>query len=260
MFRHQPERQEVLCSMIQKPIVALAATAAIVALGAAPTSLASAAVFSLTAVACTGGANVALCYETEGDCKLSEPVSTKCELEGEQSQTGEGGKAVLTILTTPVQRIECAKAKGSGTVNQKEPLVAGRKTTIQGLLKYEGCKISGEPGKKCLVTVNNETTQLLGTLESDKELKFVPKAASVFIEYTYTNNGTEKCPLTFLGTHGITGSQALEILNPGTPEEAKQVSAIGETLEQLSAKVELSQELTMTFTGLGHKVYVAKEA
>jgi hypothetical protein len=238
-------------------IVGAALIAAISVVGA---SSASAAVFTLTTTACTGGTNVALCYETAANCTTTEPASKKCELEVEQSETVSGGKVVFTVLTAPVQKIECQKSEGSGTIIQKEPLVATKKTTLQGILKYKECKLTTEPMKKCVVNENNETKELLGTLENEKELKLVPKAGTAFIEITYSNNGAEKCPATFLGTHTVTGSQVVEIINPGVAEPTKSGKAIGETLEFLSAKAELSQELTLTFTGLGDNVYVSKEA
>jgi hypothetical protein len=240
--------------MQRRTVIGIIVSAAlVVSVGLVGAASASAVVFTRSTAACTGGINVALCGEDE-------TTKAKFELEGDQSTTESGGAVILTGLTVPQQVIVCEKATGSGTIMQKEPLAAGKKTTMQGILKYEGCKLSGEPAKKCVVNVNNETKELLGTLENEKELKLVPKAGTVFLEITYTNNGAEKCPATFLGSHTVTGSQVVEIVNPGVAEATKKVKAIGETLEFLSAKAELSQELTLTFTGLCCLVYPSKEA
>jgi hypothetical protein len=222
------------------------------AIGAVTASSASAVVFTLTTTACTGGTNVALCYENAAKEKL--------ELTGEQSETVAGGKVIFTVNSEPAQKIECTTSKGSGTIIQKEPLVAGKKTTLKGTLTYEGCKLITEPSKKCVVNVTNTTKALLGTLETVSTLKLVPETGTVFIEITYSNNGTEKCPVTFLGTHAVTGTQTVEILSPETAAATKSGKAIGETLEFFSSKANLSQELTMSFTGLEDNVYVSKVA
>jgi hypothetical protein len=243
--------------MLRRKIMGvIIAAALVVAVGAVGASSASAVIFTLTLTACTGEAKAALCYETAGKEKL--------ELEGQQSETVAGGVVDFTILTTPQQIILCEKSTGSGTISQLHPLKAGEPTTIQGILKYEGCKLDTEPSKKCVVNLNNETKELLGTLEkgaegTEEELKLVPKAGTVFIEITYSNNGAEKCPATFLGTHAVTGSQLVDIINAEVAEPTKSGEALGETLEFLSAKAELSQELTLTFTGLGDNVYVTLE-
>jgi uncharacterized cupredoxin-like copper-binding protein len=222
------------------------------AIGAISASSASAAVFTKTTKACSGGSNIALCYETASKEKLI--------LEGEQSETVAGGTVVFTVNSEPAQKIECTTSKGSGTIFQKEPTVAGKKTTLKGTLTYEGCKLTTEPSKKCVVNVTNTTKALLGTLETGSTLKLVPETGTVFIEITYSNNGTETCPATFKGTHAVTGSQTVEINNPTVAEETKSGKAIGETLEFFSSKAKLSQELTLTFTGLGSKVYVSTVA
>jgi hypothetical protein len=221
------------------------------ALGAITASSASAAVFTLSTEPCTGGTNVAICWNNAG---------VLSELVGEQSETVEGGAISFTINTEPQQIILCEKSKGSGTIFQKEPLVAGKKTTLKGTLTYEGCKLDTEPAKKCVVNVTNTTLPLLGTLETVSTLKLIPESGLVFIEITYSNNGTEKCPLTFLGTHSVTGTQTVEIINPETHEVTKKGKAIGETLEFFSSKAKLEQELTLTFTGLGDEVDISKTA
>jgi hypothetical protein len=224
----------------------------VAAVSAAGASSASAAVFTLTSTACTGGTNVAICYENAAKEKL--------ELTGEQSETVAGGIVVFTIKTEPAQKIECKESTGSGTISQKEPLVAEKKTTLKGTLTYKGCKLTTEPSKKCVTQVEDTTKELEGTLATESTIVLKPVSGTTFIEIEYTNNGTEKCPATFLGKHSVTGSQTVEILSPGTAEETKKGKAIGHTLTFFSSEAELSQELTMSFTGLGDKVYVSKVA
>jgi hypothetical protein len=127
-------------------------------------------------------------------------------------------------------------------------------------LKYEGCKLITEPAKKCIVAVNSETAELEGTLETETTLGIKPKTGTSWLTIGYTNNGAETCPAPFLGGCKLTGAQTFEIIKPGTAETTKAIKAIGHTLKCFSAEVELSQELTMTFTGLGDSVYVSKEA
>jgi hypothetical protein len=235
----------------------LGAALIVAAINAVAVSSAAAAVFTLTTTACTGGTNVALCYETE---------TTKDELTGEQSVLVEGGTVVFTAKVSPEQKIECTKSSGSGTIVQTEPLTAGKKTTFHGKFLYTGCKLTTEPKKKCVVNENNETFELEGTLESESELKAKPKAGEILMTITYSNNGTETCPATFLGEHGISGTQSMEVVNPGTPSETGKAKAIGRTLKFFSAEGELSQEMTMSFENtegkekLGDVIYVSKVA
>jgi hypothetical protein len=228
----------------------LIAAFVVTAISAVGASSASAVVFTLTTTLCTGGTNVALCYSTTANPET-------LELIGEQSETVEGGLVVFTINTEPVQKIECESSSGSGTIFQKEPLVAGKKTTLKGFLKYKGCVLVTEPNKKCIAQKENETTELEGTLETETTLALKPASGTTFIEIEYTNNGTEKCPATFLGKHAVTGTQTVEILKASTPEETKKGKAVGKTLKFFSSTAELSQELTLTFTGLSDKVYVS---
>jgi hypothetical protein len=230
---------------------ALLAALLLAAVGGFTASSASAVVFTLTLTPCEGGSNVALCWQNEVKA---------FELTGEQSETVAGGKVIFTVNSSPVQKIECSSSTGSGIISQKEPLVTGKKTTLKGTLTYEGCKLITEPSKKCVVNVTNTTKALLGTLETVKTLKLVPETGTVFIEITYSNNGTETCPVTFKGTHAVTGSQTVEILSPETFTATKSGKAIGETLEFFSSKANLSQELTMSFTGLEDLIGVSSVA
>jgi hypothetical protein len=59
------------------------------------------------------------------------------------------------------------------------------------------------------------TKGLAGELLSESELLLKPESGAVFIEISYTIKGTEKCPATFLGTHNVTGEQAVTIEKAG---------------------------------------------
>jgi hypothetical protein len=241
--------------MLQRNIKgALMAALIVSAISAITASSASAVTFTLTKTACTGGTNVALCYETAAKEKL--------ELIGEQSETVAGGITILDILTTPEQKLECTSATGKGTILQNAPLPSGLTEIDKGTITYSGCKITApaEIAKKCKIELEKTTNALHGELISEKELTLEPETGTVFIEVVYSNNGGEKCPLTFLGGHNITGKQKVEILNPGVAEETKTGKAIGEELQFFSAGAELLEELILTFTGLNDKVYVSKEA
>jgi hypothetical protein len=241
-------------------VLAVAAVAAFSALGA---SSASAVVFTLSTLKCEGGSNVALCWESKAktECVAGEFL---CELVGEQSETVKGGPVLLTVLSTPIQDIECAESTGKGTLLQKEPLVTGKITTIDGgVITYKGCKLTlpEEIAKKCMIPEEKETAALKGELLTESELLLKPEEGTVFIEIPYTNKGTEKCPIAFLGTHSVTGEQQVTIEKPGEPEETKTGNAVEESkLTYFSNKTDLKQSLTMTFTGLGDLVDVSKEA
>jgi hypothetical protein len=241
--------------MVKRKLTVLMAALMAVAFSAVAVSSASAVVFTLATTECTGGTNVALCWSEK-----EEEASPLLELTGEQSETVTGGVVDFTVNVEPVQIILCEKSTGSGTIFQKEPLGTGAKTTLKGTLTYEGCKLDTEPTKKCVVTVNNTTKPLLGTLINGKEIELKPETGSTFIEITYSNNGAEKCPVAFSGTHPVTGTQNVEILNPTKHELTKKGKAVGKTLEFLSSKAELSQELTMSFTGLEDFVDVSTTA
>jgi hypothetical protein len=234
----------------------LMATVVVGAFGAAGASSASA-VFVLSAQECVGGTNVALCYELLGG---------KFELTGTQAELVTGGKIVFTIKTTPEQKIECEKSKGHGTITQTEPLTAGKKTTLKGFLNYEGCKLITEPKAKCITQVNDETKELEGVLETESTLALKPATGTVFIEIEYTSVPGQTCPATFIGKHSVTGTQTVEILNPGVAEKTKKGKAIGHTLKFFSAEAELTQELTMAFENeaggekLEDEVYASKVA
>ncbi len=241
-------------------VLAVAAVAAFSALGA---SSASAVVFTLSTLKCEGGSNVALCWESKAktECVAGEFL---CELVGEQSETVKGGLVVLTVLSSPNQVIECTEATGKGTILQNEPLVAGKITTIdKGVITYKGCKLTlpEELVKKCEIPVEKETKALTGELLTESELLLKPESGTVFIEIPYTNKGTEKCPTTVLGTHNVTGEQAVTIEKPGEPEETKTGNAVEESkLTYFSSPTDLKGSLTLTFTGLGDLVDISKEA
>jgi hypothetical protein len=82
---------------------AIIAAAMVLVVSAVGASSASAVVFTFMFTACTGGTDVALCYETAGNKNLA--------LEGEQSATIEDGVLDCTIVTTPQQVILCEKGK-----------------------------------------------------------------------------------------------------------------------------------------------------
>jgi hypothetical protein len=241
-------------------VLAVAAVAAFSALGA---SSASAVVFTLSTLKCEGGSNVAFCWESKAkaECVAGEFL---CELVGEQSVTVKGGLVVLTVLSSPIQVIECTEVTAKGTILQKEPLVAGKITTIDLLIfTFKGCKLTlpEEIAKKCAIPEEKETKSLTGELLTESELLVKPESGTVFIEIPYTNKGTEKCPTTFLGTHNVIGEQAVTIEKPGEPEETKTGNAVEESkLEYFSTKTDLKGSFTLTFTGLGDLVDVSKEA
>jgi hypothetical protein len=227
------------------------AALAIVALSAVGASSASAVEFALPNVECSGAVNWALCYENEAGKTTPCTVASKmCEFEGEQSEEVKGGLMKFTALTVPQQVIECETSEGTGTIKQLTPLKVNSPTTLTGKLKYKGCALTSEPKKKCVVNVNNETVELLGELSSETDLLLKPKELTTFITITYANNGKEVCPATFAGPRKVTGTQDVEILEPGVLLLSHVGVAVGETLEFFSNKAELAQELTLTFTGL----------
>jgi hypothetical protein len=245
------------------------ATLVVVAISAVGASSASAAEFVLLNVECNKtGPNWGLCYENEAGKETCKASSKMCEFEGEQSEEVKGGgNVVFTILTLPQQIIECKEAEleveigkikflvldpsseGTGTIKQLKPLVAGSPTTIEGKLKYNECALTTEPKKKCVVNVTNETVELLGELSSETDLLLKPKFGTTFITIDYLNNGAVVCPTAFAGEHRVTGTQDVEISEPGVLKTSHVGHAVGETLEFFSNNAELAQELTLTFKG-----------
>jgi hypothetical protein len=244
--------------MLRKKLIGLlVAGLTTTALSAMVVSSASAE-FTKTTTECSGGTNVALCYETT--------AKAKDELEGEQGELVTGNEIKFLVKTSPEQEITCTSSKGSGTIVQLHPLEAGAKTTLHGFLEYAGCALATEPKKKCAVNKENKTVELLGTLESETEIKLEPKSGATFLTITYSNNGSETCPASFAGEHAVTGTQSVEIVEPSVPATEKKGKAIGETLKFFSDAAKLTQELTLAFENtkgeekLGAKVYVSKVA
>jgi hypothetical protein len=248
--------------MLKRKLFGVLAVAAVAAFSALGASSASAVVFTLSTLKCEGGSNVAFCWEStlKTECVAGEFL---CELVGDQSVTVKGGLVVLTVLSSPIQVIECTLVTGTGTILQTEPLVAGKKTTIHLTLIFTGCKLTlpEEIAKKCMIPEERDTKALEGTLLSESELLVKPESGTVFIEIPYTNKGTEKCPAVFLGTHSVAGEQQITIEKPGEPEETKTGNAVEESkLTYFSSPTDLKGSLTLTFTGLGDLVDISKEA
>jgi hypothetical protein len=230
---------------MKRIVPALLGTACLAILGSSAAA-ASAAVFTTTSQPCSGGTNVALCYENASKERLL--------LTGTQSVAISGGVAKFTIKTEPAQEIECTSSTGSGTISQKEPLTHGAKTTVRAFFTYRGCKLVHGPSG-CKVKAELESKELGGSFETEKEVKFQPAAGAVIIEYEYSGSACG-----WRGLHGLTGTVKAEVLNPATAELTKTAKTFGESLEYLSSKASLATELTVAFTGLNQKVYVSKEA
>jgi hypothetical protein len=233
---------------MKKPVLAVLGVACL-AIFATTAASASAAVFTTTNHPCSGGTNVALCYENAGKEKLL--------LTGEQSVSLSSGVARFAIRTKPAQEFTCTASTGSGAILQKEPTVPGGKTTIRGRFTYSGCKLLHVP--YCEVDEVIEGKELEGTLVSEHEVKLQPAApGGVIMEYEYRAEPGKSCGLE--GKHSLTGSITAEVINAATPETTKTVKTFGETLVYLSSKALLATEPTISFTGLGQRVYVSKEA
>jgi hypothetical protein len=226
------------------------------AIGFAGASSASAVVFTLTTEACTGGTNVALCYELESKVACT-GTTQLCELTGEQSETVVDATGTVVDFNVPLAEILilCETATGSGTILQKEPLVSGAKTTLTGTITYSGCVLDKGPAG-CTIKASETTKGLSGSLESESELKLKPATGAVFIEIEFLG---ASCSLK--GKHSVTGTQIVTISNPGTAEKTKTGKAVVKSnLLFLSDPAELEQTLVMSFTGLEDLVDVSKEA
>ncbi len=220
---------------------------AVVAMSAAMASSASAAIFELTATACEG-TEVGLCWSATA-------TGTLTELNGKQSETVSGGKTVLTVAKVT---IECQKASGEGVITQEA--LKGKKPTISGgVITYKECAITAptEIKTKCSIPAEKSTTTLAGTLESSTELLLKPETGTVFIEIPFSNASGQTCPAAIKGTHSVTGSQQVTVLNPEVGETTKTGEAVkASKLEFFSEKAELTETLTLSFTGLGDFVFV----
>jgi hypothetical protein len=219
-------------------------------------SSADAVVFTLSTKACSGGANVALCYESVAKEKL--------EFEVEQSITIAGGGALLVMIRSPEVAIFCKKSSGSGTIAQKEPLAAGARTDINGLIvTYEECEATGAPvwAERCTVPTSKATNKLKGELLTASELLVKPETGTSFIEIIATSREGQSCPADLKGLHSITGEQQVQIFNSGTLEATKSGATLTESrLEDLWEGAHLTEELTLMFPGLGDNLYISTVA
>jgi hypothetical protein len=214
------------------------------------------AVFVLTSVACSGGTNVAACYENAAKEKL--------ELTGSQAETVAGGTTKLTVPSVEGLKIECTTATGSGTIVQNSPLTAGSVTTItSGVLNYSGCSIAAPATakEKCVIPSSKSTETLAGELKTETEILLKPASGTKFIVLPFTSKSGQTCPAAFIGEKTIKGEQQVKILNPATPAETKAGEAIVKSKLKFGEEAaELEESLTLSFTGLSDKVYVSKIA
>jgi hypothetical protein len=229
------------------------AAVVVMAVNGVVASSASAVVFTLGTTECTGGTEVRLCWSEK-----EEAASPLLELSGQQSETVAGGTVKFLILSEPEQEIECKEAIGSGTITQEGVLTGGPKTSLKGTITYKGCKLTKGPTTTCSIKEEEKTKELLGVLESQTELKLTPETGAVFIEIEYL-----LATCAFKGKHSVTGSQIVEILNPESHAlsiKGKAITKAGTGLEFLSSPAVLTQELTLSFTGLEDFVDVSKTA
>jgi hypothetical protein len=231
----------------------------VVALSALAATTASAAVFSLTSVACSGGTNVAVCYEgTDPAGKVG-----SWELSGKQSITTEGGPSRLVIPTLETLTIACTSNQSGETpvITQNSPLGNGKTTISGGDLVFKGCALTApaSAAEKCVIPKEKETVPIVGTLESGTEVKIVPASGTTFIELPFTSKSTLTCPAAFIGNLKIRGSQVVTIVSPAAPEKTKRGDAVAKSglFYGESNAAELTGEITLTFTGLEDNVYVS---
>jgi len=147
---------------------------AVLAVSIAMTATASAAVFELTKVACTG-ATTTFCWESE-----TEPKEGLLELKGEQTFAVAIDPGTETLLTSKLGaeelHITCAAVAASGTpvLSQPEPLV--KPPTASFKLKFTGCKLLAPLSETCKVEETLETEIIAGAFPINEEVQFKPAA------------------------------------------------------------------------------------
>lgn len=245
--------------MLGRKLAGLLIAAAVVALSGLAATTASAAVFSLTSVACSGGTTVAICYQGK------DPAGAEgsWELSGKQSVTAAGGAGKLVVPTLETLTIACTSTASGETpvITQNSPLGNGKTTITGGDLVFKGCAPTAPASvvEKCVIPTEKETLKLEGTLESGTEVKLVPASGTTFIEIPFTSKSTLTCPAAFIGNLKIRGSQVVTIVSPAAPEKTKRGDAVAKSglFYGESNAAELTGEITLTFTGLEDNVYVS---
>jgi len=229
-----------------KRYLMVAAVAAVTLVAFSALASSSALAFTLGTEECKGG----VAAELARLCWAESETGVLLELTGTETETVSSGAVTLLILTEPTQTIDCNKSKGSGTVTQTEVLTVGAQTlptTIEGTITYEECTLL-EPPPGCTIKTSETTKEILGTLDSGTIVKLKPKTGEVFIEIEYKG---ATCALK--GKHSVTGTQDAEIVEP-TKEKltitATAVAVVGTGLTFLSSPADLTQTLTLTFTGV----------
>jgi len=239
--------------MLARNLASLLIAAAALALsGLAPTT-ASAVVFTLTNVACSGGTTIAYCYQgTDPAGKVG-----TWELEGEQTIVGLTGTAKIVIPSLETLTIECNQTNSGGTpvILQHSPLGNGLTTIEGGNLLFLGCRPTTPTSivEKCELNSALETANLLDELEGQTDVVVTPESGTTFIELEYKNKSTLKCPNSFIGKKKISGFQLLTIVNPNTPEETEkaEIEATSGLFFGEETPVEIiSPEIEFEFPGL----------
>jgi hypothetical protein len=189
-------------------------------LGTAIVASAASAAFTLTTTECKNTAPTinTLCYAT------AEKGTTLFEFSGSEPIKATKEAGTVSTLTAKFGEtevvIECTAAETlGGELLQPEPLVKTPTLDVSSL-DFTGCLLKGALEKKCLVPAALTTNAIVGTTdEEDGHIIFAPVTPPVFIEFEFSNNGTETCPATVKGLKKITGEQLCTLLN--TSEDLK---------------------------------------
>jgi hypothetical protein len=187
------------------------------------TASASALEFKHESTACTGGAFVGVCWETnEKGATLKEAVG---EEEFSATSTGSvltgtlGGSAVTVTCTGGSNTVGGVK---KGLIVQNSPLTEDL-TLKKVQFEFTGCTQTAGSAKckvasPIILNESSATAENLAGGLSENWLRFkAENAQGIFAEIKFENNGTEKCPETIAGKQPVKGEQWCEWSSTAKP-------------------------------------------
>jgi len=240
--------------------------AAVAAIGA---TTASAAVFTLTATACTGGTHFNLCYENAKGEKLY--------LEGTQSAWAvtEAGEPLFEVADTTLELLSQKAEAEEVTLSQSAFTANTNGTATSTGFDFTTNSIEGPTLIKatCQLSAAEQvlilTNALKAELISETLLKIEPAAGNEFVGLTLEQKaGAEECPALVIGKHAVTGFQNINIVEPGVAQAVKLGNAeelnlkfvgLGSGIEP-TPSIELKFEAKNGTSKLEDNVYVSKES
>jgi hypothetical protein len=179
------------------------------------------------------------------------------EFEGEEFYLGSIAVLTETLIESKLGTEE-AHVVCIGTIDvhgllvQLKPLVVEPSITAT-TIKFAGCSLLEPLGKKCSVSTELSTKELVGKFSgSPSTVLFAPKEGTTVMELAFTNHGTETCPATIKGIKKLTGEQKCTNVSPETAATEHEIDCLesGSELKLAENAAELKLDLLVHLESL----------